>query len=354
MKKRRKKEKVKGKGKKGKFKFKYHRRSEESIKKRAKQRGGSFDPVWDPRYTIYKAKEGDNLLRILPRVDEKADDFGIEAWVHSSVGPDNQQYLCRESIDPDNLPDGEEPSSCAVCDEIKRANRENEADYAKEMRPYKRVLVWVIDRDKEGEGPQLYPMPWTIERDIATLSVDKRTKEIFYVDEPEDGYDVEFHREGTTQTNTKYSAVRIARRSSPLSDDEDEANDWLRFVGENPLRNVLVLFEYDHIEKSFAGKEEEEEDDDDDEEEERPRSRKTSKKKKRRREEEDDDEEDDDDDDDEEEEQIDDEDEDLDEDSEEEDEEDDDDDDDDDEEEEEEEPPRKKKRGNKKSKRRRR
>jgi len=106
----------------------------------------------------------------------------------------------------------------------------------------------LIDRDKPKEGVQMWAMPWTVDKDIATQSTDSRTRELLYVDDPDDGYDLYITREGTG-ARTKYT-VKIARTPSPIELD-DTAMDILE---NHPLTNCLVFHTYEHIAQVFSGK----------------------------------------------------------------------------------------------------
>jgi len=222
--------------------FKYQTRSKEAIQKRAEQKGGAFDSFIKDQFSIFVAKEGDHLLRFLPPTWEDADHYGFDAWLHYNIGADKQAYLCLEK---------HEQGTCPICEERRKVEKED-ADYAKELAPKKRVLAWVINRDDESSGPIIYPMPWTLDRDIAVLSVDKRTKAALLIDHPTKGFDVEFKRTGA-QRNTKYIGVAIARAQTELSGDQKQMGVWLNFIQENPLPDTLKFYEEDYIRTIFEG-----------------------------------------------------------------------------------------------------
>jgi len=136
---------------------------------------------------------------------------------------------------------------CPICEERHKLEAEGKGDedYAKDLRTSKRVLVYVVDRDDEDEV-KAWAMSWTMDRDFCNLSTDKRTGEVYEIDNPEEGYDVEFTREGKG-IQTKYNGVAVARRSSEL--DNEEA---LEFAIENPLPDITIIYEYDHIAKAFG------------------------------------------------------------------------------------------------------
>jgi len=234
--------------------FSYKKRSKEKLQKRAEQQGGLFDSVYKDKFSTFVPKEGSHRLRVMPPTWDDADHYGYDVWLHSSVGPDNQTYVCLNEMNK---------GACPLCEERAKAQRRGDDEYASELRPYRRVLMWVVNRATEDEGPVLYPMPWSMDRDITAMSIDKQSGEILYVDDPEEGFDLDFERRGTGMT-TKYVGIAIGRRSSPLADDEDVSDKWLNFITDNPLTDVINFFDYEHISKVFSGGAAASTDDDDD------------------------------------------------------------------------------------------
>lgn len=232
--------------------FSYHKPSAEDVKKRAEQRGGNeFDSIFKPNTKVFKVNDGSNLIRILPPTWPEPKHFGFDIFVHYNVGPDSQTYLCAKEMLG-------EP--CSVCEERARAVKDGDDDYAKELKPSKRVVVYLVDRDAEKEGVQAWAAPWTVDRDLNTLIVDKRSGEVLGIDDPENGYDIDFTRTGKGLT-TKYIGLQIARRESDLGDDK-----WLQFAVDNPIPDQLAYFDYDHIAKVFGGKTSKKDEDDDQDE----------------------------------------------------------------------------------------
>lgn len=249
-------------------KFKYKRRGKESVDKRQKQTAGNFDPVFRSDIEIFTAQEGKNRLRILPPTWDDAEHWGLDVWMHSNVGSNNETYICVNSLRGER---------CAVCDEYSRLTRSGDDKAAAELKAYKRVCCYVIDRDKPEEGVKLFQMPWTIDRDLATRCTDE-DGEILYLDDPEEGYDISFTRTGKG-LKTKYEGIAVARKATPLARDEEQAAEWLEFVTENPILDILVTFDFEHIEAKLLGAAESEdnEDDDDGDEEDAPRTRRSRK-----------------------------------------------------------------------------
>lgn len=255
------------KGKKRKGGFKYRTRSRESWEKRSEQSGFNRRSMFADAVKVFRPKEDDNLIRILPPTFEDADHYGHEIFVHYSIGPDKDSILCRNKML------GE---ACPVCEERSRALGENDKEYADKLNPKKRVCIYLVDRDDEDTGLQLWSMPWTLDADVTTLAIDKRSGEVLDIDDPDDGYDIEFTKTGKGM-NTKYVGVAIARKSSALDNSE-----VLEDAVETPLTETLVYLEYEDIDKLFnggAGMHDDEDDDDD--ERKRGKSKKDKKGKKK-------------------------------------------------------------------------
>ncbi len=201
-------------------------------------RGKEFDRFTKEHIKNWKPNDGVNIIRILPPTWPKAEHYGLDLYVHYGVGPDRQSYL-----DLSKMIDKPDP----ISEEHAEALRDGDDKYAKELDSKRRCGVYLIDRNNEKEGVQFWAMPWTVDADINKLSVDRRTKEVLNIDDPEDGYDVEFEKTGKAD-RTKYEGTAIARRSSPLGD-----NRWLQYAQDNPIPDQLVYFDYDHIAKAFGG-----------------------------------------------------------------------------------------------------
>ena len=254
--------------------FKYRQRSKEKWESRAEQSGYSRRSMFVEGINLFRPNDGDNLIRILPPTFDDAEHYGYEIFVHYNVGPDGDSFLCHNIMNQD---------PCPICEERTRALKDNDKEYADKLVGKKRVLTYIVDRDQEDEGLQLWSMPWTLDADFTSLAIDKRTGEILDIDDPDNGYDVEFSKSGRGR-NTKYGSVAIARKSSDLNDP-----DALEGAIELPLNECLKFYDYDDILKIFnagGGYDEEEEEEEEDgkrkgrkyEDEDKPRKKKKRKK----------------------------------------------------------------------------
>ena len=272
---------------KSKTRFQYKGRSTDELKRRATRKSGLYDSPWQSKFTLWQCKEGDHRIRFLPR-EEGTVHYAMEAWVHYGVGSDNQAYLCLSKM---------KQEACPKCEERVKAEKKGDQEYADQCKPSLRWFSWAIDRDNEDAGPQLYVMSDRMDKDIAALATDKRTKENYWFDRTDGkGYDVEFTREGMGKLNTRYVDMHVSRKPSPLSDDPELLERWLQFIDENPLADTLQFYDYDHIAAVNYGSKDASsgDDDDEDDEDEPPKAKKPTAKRSRIEDEEDDEEEDDD------------------------------------------------------------
>lgn len=224
--------------------FNYQRRSAEDVKARANMRGGQFDSYIKDGCKVYKVKEGKNVVRFLPPTWDNARHYGYDIWVNYSIGSDNQSYLSlikmKNSRDP-------------LAEAKKLAERDGDEDLAKQLTPKLRVCAWVIDRMAEDEGPQLWPAPYTIDKDVANLCLDEDTGELLEIDNPENGNDLRFYREGSGPL-TKYPASKMKLLApSPLSEDVGTAQEWLDYITSKPVPSCLMFYDYAHIASVFSG-----------------------------------------------------------------------------------------------------
>lgn len=224
--------------------FVYRERTVDDIKERANQRSGGFDDFIKPSYKKYKTRDGKNLIRILPPTWEGARHYGYDIWLNYSIGPDNQAYLSLSKMKGEKDP---------IAEAQRVAAREGDEKLSRELTPRKRILMWIIDRNDEDEGPQLWAAPITVDKAFATLSHDEDTGEIVFIDDPENGHDVRFYKEGSG-LKTDYDAAKIKLlQKSPISQDEKLQNRWLDYVQENPVPSCLQFYDYKHISNTFDG-----------------------------------------------------------------------------------------------------
>ena len=223
---------------KSKKRFEYKPRDPDAVRARAAS-GGNREGFLVDGVKTFSPKAGEHTVRFLPPTWDSTSHYGFDLWAHYGVGYDSGSYLCLQKMNK---------GDCALCRERQRAIKDDDEELAKLLEPRSRVACWVIDRDNERDGVLMWLMPWTVDREILQQSMDKKTKEVYNVDDPEKGYDVSFERQGERMT-TKYVGVQLDRRPSPLTDDDELAEEWLNFVQENPIPDQLIFQEEEYLEK---------------------------------------------------------------------------------------------------------
>jgi len=216
---------------------------------RADRKGSMFDNMLKD-VKIYKSKQGANLLRILPRpkADNPLNLYGLPVYIHRGVGPNDRQYLCLR----------ENPASphkhCPICQELydlgSKATQEDKA----QLRAKVSVLFYVIDRDAEKEGVQVWMASPTIDSEIAAQCVNRRTKSWINIVDPDEGYDIEFTRTGTGLRNTRYRGFQVMRDPSPLAESQNKIDEWMDVAFDKPLTSILQFYSPEHIEEVFYGR----------------------------------------------------------------------------------------------------
>lgn len=224
--------------------FVYQQRSKDDLRDRANMRSGGFDDWAKSSYKKYKVRDGKNIIRILPPTWQNAKHYGYDIWLNYNIGPDNQSYLSLKKMKNEKDP---------IAEAQQQAAREGDEKLARELSPRQRILMWVIDRQAEEEGPMLWAAPFSLDKDLANVSFDEDTGEIVYIDDPDSGWDVRFYKEGTGLA-TKYPGAKIRLlKESPISQDEKQLNAWLEYIQENPLPDCLQYYDYAHIAGVFDG-----------------------------------------------------------------------------------------------------
>lgn len=221
--------------------FQYAGRTREIADKRATQGNQDFDKIVRDDIKMFSPKAGKNRIRIMPGTWGKsgeACDYGYDLFVHYGVGSDRASYLDLHSMKDEPDPIHEEM-------EALQRDRSAHEDDIKALKPKRRLGVFLVDRNNEGEGVQFWAMPWGLQKDITLVSNDEAGG-VLNIDDPDRGYDVEFTKVGEG-IKTEYKGASIARRDSSIRDE------WLDYVFDNPIPDVLKFYSYDEINKVFSG-----------------------------------------------------------------------------------------------------
>lgn len=219
----------------------YQRRSEDSVRERATQRGGNFNSPIKDSFKAFKTHDGDNTIRFLPPTWPDPRHYGMDVYVHYGIGDDT--YLCAKEM-------LNEP--CPCCEEYERIKDNCTDDEKRALTPTKRVLVWIVDREKEKEGPMYWMMPWTLDRDINLLRFDKKNGKTLWIDDPKEGYDVSFRKDGK-ERNTKYITPQVDRDPSYMCNSDARQAEFEDYIVANPLPDILQYFPYEVIQAALTG-----------------------------------------------------------------------------------------------------
>jgi len=218
--------------------FTYKARSTQAANERLNRYNtGNRDTFVPADIDVWQPKEGDNWIRILPPTWEGAEHYAYDLYIHYEVGPDKNTYLCTEKMK------GQE---CELCNELRKATATGDTEYARALDSSLRLAVWMIDREDEKKGVQLWLYAPSIDREILEQARDRRTGEILMVDHPEEGFDIEFVRKGKGMM-TKYTGVKLARQPSAVEPK------WLQFITEKPLDSIWKFYDNEHIMTAFGG-----------------------------------------------------------------------------------------------------
>jgi len=226
--------------------FDYQPPTYEEVNKLAERRNSRFDSYIKengPRF--FKPKPGDNFIRILPNTWEGSKHYAYPIKIHRGIGPDNQTYLClkENELAPEK--------NCPICEE-RYSGKLSQKD-ADMLRAQTTSLVYLIDRSNEDQGPVLWAMSNKSDMEIIAQSQEKRQQRYLPIAHPIDGYDVEFVRDGEG-INTRYRGFKVARTSSPVHDNGDKLEEWLNYIDDNPIPDILQFYPAERIKSMFHGK----------------------------------------------------------------------------------------------------
>ena len=219
--------------------FTYTPRDKTALTQRGQQYASRGRDVWlNSTASVYTPKKGENWIRILPPAWEHARHYGFDVYLHYGIGPDFTAFACPARMN--NQP-------CPICDERQRLSALGQEEPANELRATFRLMTYIVDRKEPDKGAQIWMMPMTIDRELIALCQDSRTGEVLWLDDPENGYDIEFTRTGEGIT-TKYTGIRIARSPSPVNDP-----GALDYIAAHPLPECVVMTDAATMAKTLEG-----------------------------------------------------------------------------------------------------
>lgn len=192
--------------------------------------------------------EGDdkqNRIRLIPLPDVGY--FALRTEVHYDVGPDGASTTCPK----------ERGERCPLCEKSRELYNEKKKEAAKEYRASIVHLFYIIDRKHPEEGVQVWALggTQTMEK-IRDLAKDPEGP-LIEVDDLDAGFDLffkKYKKEGSGFDGATFNNINFSRNPSPLTKDEDQAEEWLNFILENPLTEALQFLSTEEIEEAMYGK----------------------------------------------------------------------------------------------------
>lgn len=205
------------------------------------------------RGDFWKAKEGKNVVRILPwkRV------FFFKAILH--YGFKRAGGGKREMAYPCLLMD-EEAKNCPVCDlyeKLSKSSEEKKSKLADRLRPVTKYYVNLFDRERPNDGIRMFGFSGKMMRTLRGYLEDEDYGDIT---DPEEGRDVIVTREGTGFTSTTYD-LRVRAKSSPVDykNWEDELHELDKEVITTEVDKEFLEKKVKELKKILSGEEGEEE-----------------------------------------------------------------------------------------------
>jgi hypothetical protein len=211
--------------------------------------GGGRGGFWSP-------KAGKNTIRILPEVHDMQ--YFFQTVGKHEFPPDRKRYVYCPSFTSEGELD------CPVCElvgDLYKAGDKASKTLASTL--YTRRSYWmnIIDRADEDKGPLIFTPGVTIFNALVSIINDPDYGDITDIEE---GFDVTIERSGTG-IDTEYQ-VRCRPRSSPLSTDKAQIDEWLEKaanllyveVSEDPAEDkelakghAIYVLPYDRIVDEF-------------------------------------------------------------------------------------------------------
>lgn len=223
-----------------------------ALRKARAQESKGYDSPYTRDLQSFKPAEGKNRIRLMGVPGET--NHSVTIHVHYGVGPDRASYLCLNHND-ESITGGK--GECPICAEQLKAAlaasrmpegaaKETAKREANSLKAKPRRFTLLIDRSKTEEGIKFWSMPASVDANIVDQMDDVDTGEFRMVDDPYEGHDIAFKREGQG-INTKYTGEQIAPKATPLSPNEAQMKAWLDEFEGFSLTDLLVAYPASHI-----------------------------------------------------------------------------------------------------------
>ena len=232
----------------------------------------------DTEKIFFKPKKGKNLIDVIPfvaatdnspRCKKGEVDYLLDVYVHRSVGPGHDNFLCLQK---------NYKKPCPICEHIEELKKDGEdEELIKELKAKRRVVYNVIDLNAEKQSVQLFETShFKFEKEVQEEAETDEDGELVIFFDPEDGMSVSFR--GVENSFNKKEFIEIKKVA--LVDREDQYKESI-VEKAHALDSLLVIPSYDDVAAAFFGTETEEDKpakskakDDDDEDDDRPAKKK--------------------------------------------------------------------------------
>ncbi len=233
--------------------FNFKPPDDDDVKQRAERRGGGFEGIFKAGVDVWRPKDGDNLIRILPAGwENEKNHYALRVYIHKFVGVNKGTYLCLRKM---------RNKTCPICEASEESSRAGEKDDAYKMSAIENYVCYILERDddKMAKIPQLYLMGRQLDSDIAALTRSKRTGKTLWLTNRDEGHDVVIRRTGK-QLLTKY-LPSIEHDPCPILDDQKDQDKVVAHIIEHPIPSTLEYKSAEYLEQIMSGTAEEEDPD---------------------------------------------------------------------------------------------
>jgi gp32-like DNA binding protein len=230
------------------------------VKASATRSNSKFDSMYKSNAKVLKLKNGVNTLRVVRGSDN--DYWGETVWVHSYVGAKESTYLCPKKMG--------KSKTCPICNAADDAAAAGDKDEASKLSARERTIAYVINRDDEKEGLQIWDQSFSGAQKLDAICTTKRG--FLDISNPETGFDISVMRHGQG-LNTRYTGEQVDRESSPLSEDARQQDAWIDEVDKAPLTSLLKYYPEEYLNDILTGKAREKDEDEEADEDAKPSRR---------------------------------------------------------------------------------
>lgn len=227
------------------------------VKEGAARTNSKYDSIFRNGVNTLKMKVGVNNLRIVRGTD--ADYWGETIWVHSYVGVKESSYICPKRMG--------KSKKCPICDAADDASASGDKEEATSLVAKERVICYIVNRDDEKSGIQVWDMSWSQGREIDAVCDTRRG--ILNISDHNAGFDISIQRTAMGKA-TRYVGLQVDRESSPLSEDARQQDAWIDEIDAAPLLDLLKYYPEQYLSDILTGKVEEKDEDTTGEEDRKP------------------------------------------------------------------------------------